>query len=84
MKLLVVALLLLSGTAQASEVNYSRAQDELYIDFISWCEENNVMGQDPQGNNYVKANCSLTNRVCKAASTHRHNRVIHTATCLDQ
>ncbi len=36
MKLLVAALLLTAGTAQANEINCSRAQDELYIDFITY------------------------------------------------
>lgn len=84
MKSLIAALLLVSGSAMASEVNYSRPQDDFYVDFISWCEENNVMGQDQQGNNFVRANCSEKGMTCKTVATHRHNRSIYTATCINK
>lgn len=83
MKALIAALMLVSSSAMAqNEVNYSRPQDDFYIDFLSWCEENNVMGQDQQGNNYVRANCSEQGLTCRSFSTHRHNRTIYTAACV--
>ncbi len=82
MKALLAALLLVSSSAMAqNDVSYSRSSDELQIDFISWCEENNVMGQDQQGNNYVRANCSEQGLTCKTYSSYRHHRTIYTAAC---
>ncbi|AHZ86101.1 hypothetical protein AB1A81_02255 [Bdellovibrio bacteriovorus] len=84
MKTVFAVLMLVSGSAFASEVNYSRPQDELYIDFISWCDSNNVMGQDSQGQTYVKFNCSEYGQTCRQTVTHRHNRTLYFAACSDK
>ncbi|WP_374001197.1 hypothetical protein [Bdellovibrio bacteriovorus] len=85
MKALIAALLLVSGSAmaQTSQVNQSRP-DDFYVDFISWCEENNVMGYDNNNQVYVRANCSTQGQTCYQAVTHRHARTIYTATCVNK
>lgn len=84
MKSLFAVLMLVSSSAFASDVISSRPQDELYIDFISWCDSNNVMGQDSKGQNYVKINCSEYGQTCRQTVTHRHNRTLYFAACSDK
>lgn len=83
----VFALLMLVSTsafATPSEVVSSRISDEYYVDFISWCDSNNVMGQDSQGQTYVKFNCSEYAQTCRQTVTHRHNRTLYFAACSDK
>ncbi|UXR64958.1 hypothetical protein EZJ49_01675 [Bdellovibrio bacteriovorus] len=85
MKALIAILLLASSSAmaQTSDVIQSRP-DDFYVDFISWCEENNVMGYDSNNQVYVRANCSTQGQACYQAVTHRHNRTIYSAACVNK
>ncbi len=84
MKSIIAALLLFAGPAMAQvsqdEVISSRPDDYM-VEFLSWCENNNVMGEDAQGNTVVRLNCSEQNQICRPGSIFRLNRTIYFATC---
>lgn len=82
MKTMIAALMLMSAPAMAQSQDYSySSQDDYQVDYISWCEDNNVMGQTSQGQVYVRANCSEQGLKCKAIQTYRGFRTTVTATC---
>lgn len=85
MKSLIVALMLVSGSAMAqSDLNAYRSQDDFSVTYLSWCEKNNVMAQDSQGNVYVRANCSDQGLTCKAVSSYRGNSTVYAAACSEK
>lgn len=56
---------------------------EMAVDYLSWCDGNNVIGQDSQGQLFVSANCTDLGLTCKASEPmYRAQRMIMTATCV--
>jgi|GEM_PF-1216881 len=88
MKTMIAALLLIAGPAMAQvsvdEVASSRVYDQLDVEFLSWCENNNVMAQDSKGQVTVRANCSQKNEVCRTYHTYHHHYTVVSAICQAQ
>jgi hypothetical protein len=51
------------------------------VDYLSWCDGNNVIGQDSEGQLHVLAVCSDSHLKCKATQVFRLNKSIVTAAC---
>lgn len=85
MKSLIAALLMIAGPlmAQASSEVISSHPDDYEVEFLGWCENNNVMAQDSQGKPYVRVNCTETNLTCRTYQMFRMNRTLITAACVD-
>lgn len=84
MKTLIMALMLVSGSAMASissDLALNASSGDYEVNYISWCEKNNVMAQDDQGQVYVRANCSEEGLQCKAVESYRGFGKVVTATC---
>lgn len=84
MKSLILALLLVSGSAiaQASqEAALGFEPSEHQVQYLSWCEDNKVMTLARDGQLSVLANCSETGLTCKTLESYRGFGVIVTATC---
>lgn len=77
MKSLIIALVLVSGSAMA---HVSQDADQ-QVNYLSWCEKNNVVAQAQDGQIYIRANCSESNLTCKAVETYRGFGKVVTATC---
>ncbi|WP_413289909.1 hypothetical protein [Bdellovibrio sp. HCB337] len=56
--------------------------DEPVVRYFSWCDGNSVVGQDKEGNLYVRANCDEGGLQCKSTQTYRSHGSIVTATCV--
>ena len=76
-----IALVLSAGSAMAQGTFTSAINDDMQIDFLSWCDGNNVVAQNEQGKPYVRANCEDQGQVCKVYDAYRMNRVIYSAAC---
>lgn len=61
MKLVIIALLMVSGPAMAGRL----AAVDVDMQYISWCEDNKVTALDDAGKYVVKADCSAEGLVCK-------------------
>ncbi|MDG0815793.1 hypothetical protein [Bdellovibrio svalbardensis] len=81
MKSVIFALVLSASPAFAAYGVDSSYNDDYQVDFISWCDQNNVMGQTTEGQVYVRENCSEKNMKCLAIKSGRFNHVLYTATC---
>lgn len=82
---LVMALL---ATSPAMAVSYGGGSgifaNEPVVQYISWCDGNSVIGQDKEGNLYVRANCDEGGLECKTTQMYRHQRSIVTASCVEK
>jgi hypothetical protein len=84
MKTLMMAFMLISGPAMAStssDLARHNSPDDYKVDYISWCEKNNVMAQDEKGQVYVRANCSDAGLLCKTVESYHNFGQVVTATC---
>ncbi|KHD88934.1 MAG: hypothetical protein OM95_05525 [Bdellovibrio sp. ArHS] len=82
MKSLIVGLLLVvSSAAMAQEDLISYREDDFQVDVLSWCDGNNVMGQNSKGEVELRYNCSEQGLKCKSGSYHRLHRTMHFASC---
>lgn len=83
MKAFAFTMLLLSSSAfaQNSDVSYSRDYDDFKVDYLAWCDQNNVVSQDSKGQTKITANCSENNMVCRTYHIYRHFGAIVTAAC---
>lgn len=84
MKTLIMALMLVSGSAMAgvsSDLALNSGSGDFEVSYLSWCEKNNVMSQDQNGQMYVRANCSDEGLQCKAVESYRGFGKVVTATC---
>lgn len=84
MKSLLLGLVLVSLTSMAQAArtsSESNSEDNDQVDYLSWCEKNNVMMQNQDGQVYVRANCSEQGLKCKALESFRGFGRIMTASC---
>ncbi len=77
MKLLIPALVFASSPAFAS------FQDESPVLYLSWCENNSVMGQDDQANPVVRYTCT-EQQTCQTIARYKIDRTIITGACVDK
>jgi hypothetical protein len=75
------ALVMAAVPAMAADTFTSAFNDDMQIDYLSWCEGNKVMGQNEAGKPYVRANCEDQGLVCKTYNAYQFNRVIYSAAC---
>jgi hypothetical protein len=83
MKAILFMIIMISSStyAQNSEVSYSRDYDDFKVEYLAWCDQNNVVTQDSKGQTKITANCSENNTVCRTYHIHRHFGAIVTAGC---
>ncbi|MDG0818081.1 hypothetical protein [Bdellovibrio svalbardensis] len=79
MKSLIAALVLVASPAFAA---YSSSPNEPELQYLSWCENNTVMGADAQGNVHVRYTCN-EQQTCQTMSRYQIGRVIVIGTCVD-
>ncbi len=82
MKTLIAAMLLMSGSAMAQSY-YSSSHDDYEVEFLGWCDSNNVMARDSQENIYARENCTDKGLTCRTYHTFRTGRTLVTASCVD-
>lgn len=76
-----VALVLCAAPAMAQDQVVSYINDNYPVDFLSWCDGNKVVAQNPEGKIYVRANCEEAGLVCKVYDAYRFGGVTYTANC---
>ncbi|MEK2644123.1 hypothetical protein [Bdellovibrio sp. BCCA] len=89
MKAFIVAMMLVAGPAMAQinvqDETISSRPDDFEVEFLSWCEDNKVMGQNySTGAVELRADCSPQGLTCKTYNIFRMNRSIFTAACVEK
>jgi hypothetical protein len=80
-KSLLVVLSLLAASSSFAQYNSSPySHDAGVVDYISWCEKNNVMIVK-QDQIVILRNCSETEQTCKVVQTYNGFRSQVAATC---
>lgn len=79
--ILAIALVLGSASAMAQDKVVSMTYDNYPVEFLSWCDGNKVVAQNPEGKLYVRANCEEAGLVCKVYDAYRFGSVFYSANC---
>ncbi|MBO9667929.1 MAG: hypothetical protein J7501_14090 [Bdellovibrio sp.] len=86
MKSLLIAMLLVSGSAMAAsniDRQVASSPDDYQTVMLSWCDSNNVMSEDGNGQTIVRVNCSEQGKTCRDYQSFRVNRTVFAAACVD-
>lgn len=83
---MIAAFVLVAATIPAMAFDGARSgiNDDLFFDYLSWCEGNKVMASTQSGQPYMRFNCEDQGLVCKTFDVSRfygQNRVIYSAAC---
>lgn len=81
MKSLFMTVLLAAAPAMAM-IDGNQEQDQSSVDYVSWCDNNNVIGQNSEGELELRANCTDAGLTCKTTQIYRLRRSIVSASCV--
>ncbi len=85
MKAIFCSLVLLLTASSAFAVNFDDGSgDNVRLEYISWCNGTQVIGQNSHNESYVKYDCAETQKVCKEQSFFRLERVVVMASCFEK
>jgi hypothetical protein len=80
-----ILILAVFASVPAMAMTYGDGREEPIVRYLSWCDHDNVIGEDAQGQLYVRANCAAQGLECKATPpTYRHFGSTVTATCVEK
>lgn len=80
MKLFALALVLVSFNSFA---HGNGEFDEMDIDYVSWCQKNQVMTQENNGDVTVLFDCTEREQKCRQYEMRRAHRMIVSAACVE-
>ena len=83
MKSMMILVLLASAPAMAVSFG-DGSGDPVVANYLSWCDGNSVIAQDPQGTLYVRANCDEGGLQCKTTQVYRSQGSEVSATCVQK
>jgi len=79
-----ILMLAVFACAPMMALAYGDSSEQQMPQFISWCDGDNVIGQNSQGQLVIRAQCATQGLECKATETYRQNGSTVTATCVDK
>lgn len=79
-----ILILAVFASVPAMAMTYGDGREEPVVRYLSWCDNGNVIGEDAQGQLYVRANCTAQGLECKTTESYRHFGSTVTATCVDK
>ena len=80
MKSFLMMIVLAATPAMAMSYGEGNSQQP-EVEYLSWCDGNNVMSEDSQGQVSIRDNCSNAGLVCRATQIYRMHRTLVSATC---
>jgi hypothetical protein len=77
-------LFVLTLSAFAISAHASTYDGDMGESYRSWCEQDNVIGYNEQGQQVIKENCAVNRQVCLLDQKTSGKRVIYSAYCEDK